>query len=274
MKPAKLIVCWVVVLVSACAKQAHYAPVVQRTLPNAAGQNPVTDIPEQSIEVKQVKSGRKITRFSQYYAVEKGDTLFTIAWRFDLSLQDIASWNGIQAPYVIYAGQKLRLKKPAVLPAGVTQVAQKDNRVELVKKTEVATEQIVKQEKRSATKLQDSWIWPTEGKVIQSFDSMAAKKGLDIAGVEGQPVIAAAAGEVVFSNNNLRGYGNLVIIKHSDELLSAYAYNKTLVVTEGDRVQQGQQIATMGKSGNAAVLHFELRRQGKPIDPIRYLGKR
>lgn len=116
------------------------------------------------------------------------------------------------------------------------------------------------------------WIWPTEGKVVGNFDS--GKKGIDIAGRSGQPVLAAGAGKVMYAGSGIRGYGNLVIVKHTSSLLSAYAHNKTILVKEGQTVSKGQKIAEMGNSDSDSVkLHFEIRRQGKPVDPAQFLPK-
>lgn len=115
-----------------------------------------------------------------------------------------------------------------------------------------------------------AFIWPAEGKVVSNFDS--GKKGIDIAGKSGQPVVAAAAGKVMYAGSGIRGYGNLVIVKHSNNLLSAYAHNKTIVVKEGQTVGKGEKIAEMGNSDSDSVkLHFEIRQQGKPVDPAKYL---
>ncbi|NUU02866.1 peptidoglycan DD-metalloendopeptidase family protein [Herbaspirillum robiniae] len=118
-----------------------------------------------------------------------------------------------------------------------------------------------------------SWMWPAEGKVVGTFDG--GKKGLDISGKSGQPVMAAGAGKVMYAGSGIRGYGNLVIIKHTNNLLSAYAHNKTILVKEGQSVTKGQKIAEMGNSDSDSVkLHFEIRQQGKPVDPSKYLPPR
>lgn len=118
-----------------------------------------------------------------------------------------------------------------------------------------------------------AWIWPTEGKVVANFD--AGKKGIDIAGKLGQPILAAGAGKVMYAGSGIRGYGNLVIIKHTNNLLSAYAHNKTILVKEGQIISKGQKIAEMGNSDADGVkLHFEIRRQGKPVDPSKFLPRR
>jgi lipoprotein NlpD len=117
------------------------------------------------------------------------------------------------------------------------------------------------------------WIWPTKGRIIRKFSiGDQGNKGVDIAGRRGQSVVSSAPGTVVYSGNALRGYGNLVIIKHNDKYLSAYAHNDRLLVKEGQNVKAGQKIATMGSSGtNKVRLHFEIRYQGKPVNPKRYL---
>ncbi|NQE47637.1 peptidoglycan DD-metalloendopeptidase family protein [Herbaspirillum rubrisubalbicans] len=118
-----------------------------------------------------------------------------------------------------------------------------------------------------------SWMWPAEGKVVGTFEG--GKKGVDIAGKDGQAVLAAASGKVMYAGSGIRGYGNLVIIKHTNNLLSAYAHNKTILVKEGQSVTKGQKIAEMGKSDSDSVkLHFEIRQQGKPVDPSKYLPPR
>lgn len=118
-----------------------------------------------------------------------------------------------------------------------------------------------------------AWIWPTDGKIVANFDD--GKKGIDIAGKLGQQILAAGAGKVMYAGSGIRGYGNLVIIKHTNNLLSAYAHNKTILVKEGQTINKGQKIAEMGNSDADAVkLHFEIRRQGKPVDPAKFLPKR
>jgi lipoprotein NlpD len=127
----------------------------------------------------------------------------------------------------------------------------------------------------NASKLTSSWRWPTTGKVVAEFDADSGKKGIDITGRSGQPIFSAAAGDVVYSGNGLLGYGNLVIIKHDDIYLSAYGHNSQLLVKEGDKVTSGQEIAKMGVSPKeGATLHFEIRKEGKPVDPQRYLPKK
>jgi len=121
-----------------------------------------------------------------------------------------------------------------------------------------------------------SWRWPTDGKIIDNFSaSEGGNKGIDIAGTRGQPIVATASGRVVYAGNALRGYGNLIIIKHNDDYLSAYAHNDTMLVREQQEVKAGQKIATMGSTGTSSVrLHFEIRYKGKSVNPLRYLPQR
>jgi lipoprotein NlpD len=205
------------------------------------------------------------------HRVARGDTLYSIAFRYGLDYRDIARWNGIRDPYVIFAGQSLKLqadarsgkrvspapaRPPAPRPAPATQAPDRPN----ASATPVLTGAL-------------QWHWPTAGRIVHS-NTPTSKKGVDIAGVQGQAVIAAAAGAVVYSGSGLLGYGRLIILKHSDTFLSAYAYNEQLLVAEGDQVSAGQQIATMGTDNDGrAVLHFEIRRDGKPVNPLDHLPR-
>ena len=118
-----------------------------------------------------------------------------------------------------------------------------------------------------------AWVWPADGKIISHFGE--GKRGIDIAGKMGQPVLAAGSGKVLYAGSGIRGYGNLVIVKHSNNLLSAYAHNKTIFVKEDQNVTKGQKIAEMGNSDSDEIkLHFEIRQQGKPVDPSKYLPSR
>jgi lipoprotein NlpD len=204
------------------------------------------------------------------HTVVRGDTLYSIAWRYGLDYRDVAAWNSVGEPYLIRPGQTLRLRAPAVpavaprTPATVPPAA----RLPAPDRSPVARS--VTPVPRAGT---DSipWRWPTRGRIVRS-ESPTSKKGLDIAGEHGQPIHAAAPGAVVYSGSGLLGYGRLIILKHSDTFLSAYAYNEQLLVAEGDRVTAGQQIATMGTgTSGQPMLHFEIRRDGKPVNPLDHL---
>lgn len=226
------------------------------------------------------------------YIVQRGDTLSIIANRFGLSWRDLAQRNRIAPPYVIYPGQRLSLGRaaPAVAQPRRAAPAPAPAPAPQAPPTVVATPvptppPIVRQAPppretpapaapmaRSAS----GWSWPANGAVIGRFSSNGSlNKGIDIAGELGQPVFAASDGAVVYAGSGLRGYGELVIIKHNDTYVSAYGHNRRLLVREGQQVKAGQTIAEMGSTGTDRVkLHFEIRRQGKPVDPQQYLPKR
>lgn len=196
------------------------------------------------------------------YTVVRGDTLQAIAWRFGLNHHEIARWNNIRNANLIYVGQRLRL----TAPASRTQTTSKPKKAASTKPASG------KPKTAQATKL--SWQWPAEGKVSKANSALGAR-GIEIHGKRGSEIKAAAAGKVVYSGNGLRGYGNLVIIQHNDVYLSAYAHNEKIQVQEGAVVRAGQLIASMGNSGTKQVmLHFEIRRNGKAVEPINYLPRR
>ncbi len=202
------------------------------------------------------------------YKVKRGDTLYSISWRYGMNYKTLAAINNIRAPYNIYVGQKLVFKnsKKSTTTSKQTQS----------KKSVPATTTRSSQKVESRSTAVSSWLWPTKGKVISTFASSATgRNGIAISGKTNQPIIAAAAGKVVYSGNGLPRYGNLLIIKHNETYLSAYAHNKSLLLKEGDYVKSGQKIATMGRTGTQQTkLHFEIRKNGKPVDPIRFLPKR
>jgi lipoprotein NlpD len=205
----------------------------------------------------------------KYHIVEKGETLYSIAWQYGYDVREVAIWNRIQAPYTIYPQQKIRLVK--------THYTKPQKPVsKRVITSKITPKSHVKNSNKSKTTRKISWQWPTKGKIIGKYSARdAGKKGLDIAGRKGQRIYAAAGGEVVYSGSGLRGYGKLIIIKHNDTYFSAYAHSNRLFVKEKQKVQKGQHIADMGSSeAQRVMLHFEVRRNGKPVDPLRYLPKR
>lgn len=207
-----------------------------------------------------------------YYVVAKGDTLYSIAWRYAFDYRDLAAWNNISAPYTIYPGQKIRLQRtPAKsvirAPTTVTRSTGKN-----IADTETKRAGI-KPERPSLEQLTIHWRWPTHGKLVTS-NSPTLQKGVNITGTTGQAIFAAAGGDVVYSGSGLLGYGKLIIIKHNEAYLSAYAHNEEILVKEGMKVSSGQKIATMGKdSDHRPLLHFEIRKEGKPVDPLQHLPK-
>ena len=204
-----------------------------------------------------------------YYTVKSGDTLIRIGLDFGQNWRDLARWNQLDRPSQIEVGQVLRV----VPPVGAT-TAQVANPVKTAPSS--ATPIVAAPIAASGPSADDlNWIWPTmAGNVLAGFDE-SKNKGLDIGGNAGDAILAAADGRVVYAGAGLRGYGNLVILKHNDTFLSAYAHNQTILVKEDQSVVKGQKIAEMGQSDSDHVrLHFEIRRQGKPIDPAQYLPKR
>lgn len=213
------------------------------------------------------------------HTVAKGETLYSIAWSYGLDYKELARTNNLDRSYTIHPGLVLRLDT-AVAPVVATKPAP------TVKKPVTGSPAPVTKSPapsrpapvKPVTSNQGSvsWRWPAPGNIISRFsDSGSVNKGIDIAGNLGEPVTAAAAGRVVYAGSGLMGYGLLVIIKHNDQFLSAYAHNRVLDVKEGDDVKSGQKIAEIGTSGADRVkLHFEIRRDGKPVDPELYLPKR
>lgn len=277
-------------------------------------------------------TGKHLSWDPDDYTVVSGDTLYSIAWRYEIDPANLAKWNHLSSPYVIRPGQRLHtkesdslaadkarhegqqqqtklkevtvrrgdtlyslakknnisvsrlawingIKKPYVLNPGRVLLLTGKHVVEPVvtaqssKRHEVNTSTSIKSLSAVETNHSVKWQWPVQGKLISRFNKFKnSAKGIDIAGIEGKAVKAASAGKVVYSGNGLISYGNLVIIKHSRSYLSAYAHNKKLLVKEGQAVKAGQKIAELGKTGaDKPKLHFEIRKNGKPVDPLRYL---
>ena len=204
------------------------------------------------------------------YKVKRGDTLYSVSWRFGMDFKTVAKINGIRSPYTIYVGQKLRFKPYRKVAKKSTQKTTASKKTTTKKKKVVAKSNWVPSNQRLR------WQWPVKGKIISSYSKSAAgRQGINIAGKSGQKVAAAAAGKVVYSGNGLPRYGNLIIIKHNDTYLSAYAHNKYLTVKDGQVVKAGQKIALLGRTGaQRDQLHFEIRRNGEPVDQMRFLPKR
>lgn len=231
------------------------------------------------------------------YTVQSGDTLFAIAWYTGNDYQDIAKWNNLASPYVIYPGQSLHLQPLASnlrpssnvkKPTGTT--SEKNTKMSIDPKESQAycdcepnvnkpvTQANIKKSKRLVNEFPErvsQWQWPAKGKFEQSQNGAeAGVNGVDIYAPPGSNVVAAAAGKVVYAGNALRGYGNLIIIKHTDSFLSAYAHNESIAVSERDWIEAGQVIGKVGSSGTTTnKLHFEIRYRGKSLDPLKYLPK-
>lgn len=216
-----------------------------------------------------------------HYLVKPGDTLYSIAFRFGLDYRKLAAANGIGGDFRIYEGQSIALKEGTSIPVSATDSAKK--RAEPVKRDHeyvVTKDNSQKNDTQSIDNSQtkaavESWMWPHDGKIVRTFRAdTSTRKGIDLTGRIGDSVVAATNGVVVYAGNGLPGYGNLIILEHQGSLLSAYAFTEDILVAEKDRVRAGQQIATMGKQGDQPGLHFEIRRNGKPVDPQTYLPKR
>lgn len=223
------------------------------------------------------------TKYPATHTVVQGDTLFSIAWRYGFKYQDLAKYNNISTSYKIYPGQIIRLGRPGAGMAP-SSVAIKPNantsKIPLTaysknNRSKYQTNDIPKSEKVVPQAGAIVWHWPSNGAILKHFaGATTLEKGIDISGKLGEPVFAAASGQVVYAGSGLRGYGKLLIIRHNDTFLSAYAHNNKLLVKEGDFVKAGQRIADMGSSGtNGVKLHFEIRRDGTPENPLKYLPK-
>ena len=190
--------------------------------------------------------------------VTQDETLYSIARQHKLTVQQLVLYNNIKKPYVIKPGQTLKLSATQRVASSARQ---KNTKTKQASSKQVVSNQVV------------NWRWPIKGKLIKTFNKrLNDAKGIDIAGKEGKSIKAAASGKVVYSGNGLISYGNLIIIKHNDLYLSAYAHNRKLLVKEGQKVKVGQIIAELGKTGaDNPRLHFEIRKNGKPVNPIRYL---
>ena len=268
--------------------------------------NPNTNAPDYS----QIQKG---SYKGNTYKVNKGDTMFLIAYLTGMDVKDLASMNNMKEPYSLSVGQTLKISNcstktvtttvPVKTTAPAAPAAPAEPEVTYTPgangtqigsdgtvigpiKSGVATGGASTPAFTNNTPVNANvvapvasnvaWQWPTQGNVIQGFsNSDGGNKGIDISGSRGQAVKAAASGRVVYAGNALRGYGNLIIIKHNDDFLSAYAHNDKILVSDQQEVKAGQEIAKMGSTGtNAVKLHFEIRYKGKSVDPVRYLPRR
>ena len=205
-----------------------------------------------------------------HHVVRPGDTLYSVAWEVGVDFQTLAQWNGIDPPYLIKPGARLRTVPPLETRSPPVRPRPRTPPVERKKYRREAPKPV-----RPDKAVHQVWVWPTRGAVIAGFSPKAGRKGIDIGGKTGQSVYAASGGSVVYAGTGLRGYGRLIIVKHDETFLSAYAHNRKLLVREGRQVEKGEKIAEMGSTGsNRVKLHFQIRRRGTPVDPRRYLPKR
>jgi lipoprotein NlpD len=267
---------FLLVLLAACSDVPVNAPVGSRVAV------PQTQSVATTVPASAQKPGQ--------YIVRRGDTLYSIAWQNGLNFRQLAEMNAIHSPYTIYVGQSLRLSlatgapptpSPTPVPGPVSTPPPESGAVASPVPRSgpvLATAPVPAPEPEAAPEpalpaIVSHWVWPTTGPLLRGYMPEAnGKKGIDIGGKAGQPIVSAADGKVVYSGSGLVGYGRLIIIKHNDSLLSAYGHNSELLVAEGDYVKAGQVIAKMGSSGTSSTrLYFEIRKDGKPVNPLRYL---
>ncbi len=291
-------------LLAGCNSLTRQAPVVERTtLPTVERPRPA-----QAARAEEPKDEKGM------YTVRRGDTLLRIALDHGQNYRDLVAWNNLADPDDIKVGQTLRVAGPErgertanmqTQPVPAPPSATPPRKTEPRADKRPATDANVASAQADAARPEPvraavpapapaapapaiaagstvtandddklSWMWPADGRIVATFDE-GRNKGIDIAGRPGQQVVAAGAGKVMYAGSGIRGYGNLVIVKHNNSLLSAYAHNRKIVVKEGDNVAKGQMIAEMGDSDADSVkLHFEIRQQGKPVDPSRFLPGR
>ena len=252
--------------------------------PAPAGQAPPEAIP--SAATPSESSRRSTAGANDWYTVEAGDTLFSIAWRFRHPVSDLAAWNELGDGSLILVGQRLRLTPPpgysasgSVAAAPASSPATRGSAGGGVAADRGSSPQDLpapssppSQPASGATR----WGWPTTGSVdVEGARARDGDYGIRILGTRGQDIMASDGGKIMYAGDGLKAYGLLVIVQHSPEWLSAYGHNERILVKEGDEVRAGQPIATMGVGpGNAAMLHFEIRRNGKPVEPVRLLPRR
>ncbi|MDZ7789347.1 MAG: peptidoglycan DD-metalloendopeptidase family protein [Xanthomonadales bacterium] len=260
-----------------------------------AGCAPWQPTPDRQSPSRPAADKRAVQAPPAWYRVQRGDTLYSIAFRYGLDWRKVAKWNGIGAPYTIRPGQELRLSAPPAPPSRPDESEQATQTPPPGSRSSSTSESSPSAPSESSGSSQSradtpngasasgntrsvggvAWQWPTEGRLARSFDPADTRKGIGVAGSPGQDVVAAAAGRVVYSGTALIGYGELIIVKHSDKLLSAYGHNRRRLVGEGDQVQRGQKIAEMGRNDRREeMLHFEIRLDGDPVNPLDYLPKK
>jgi lipoprotein NlpD len=274
----------VLIMLAGCAGQYARAPVTAHRTPPE---------PRARVWTRAGAETGASAAATEFYAVRRGDTLYSLAWQQGMDFQQLARLNGIAPPYTIYPGQRLRLHVggaaqpgiPAARPAPLAArpLPAPPSRPDHAARAAASAPQPPSRRAAGTTtglvtafnrvEFDGKWVWPVHGKILHPYrEDGAGKKGIEIGGRNGQPVLAAANGKVVYVGSGLVGYGRLIIVKHNDSLLSAYGYNSELLVGEGEFVRAGQTIAKMGSSGTSqTALYFEIRKDGKPVNPARYL---
>ncbi len=242
-------------------------------------------VPEKKAPQPGARAKPAVKKSGGYYRVRKGDSLYSIAWRAGLDYRTLARWNGLKSPYTIYPGQLIRLSPPKARKT--PPAAKRKNSGKPVSPGRSVASKSGKSKptppkknspgknpaKAAAGSLR--WQWPVRGRILSRFASNdASRGGIKIGGRKGQKIRAAEAGQVVYVGSGLIGYGQLIIIKHNNKYLSAYGHNSRLRVKEGERVSRGQHISDMGVTNQGVpLLYFEIRRYGKPVDPLKYLPR-
>ncbi len=286
-RPAHCALLVVIVLsLTACASSTRRAPVEDRALPGAAASTPAVTASEPA----KAQPGTENAGKPGYYTVKPGDTMIRIGLETGQNWRDIARWNGMENANLLEVGEVLRVLPPGVDAGAVAARPVTSTKVE-PRPLEAARGASAPVPAGSAAAPAASgpataaaptgkddedpgWAWPAGGAVLANYDE-ARNKGLQIGGKSGDPVLAAADGRVVYAGSGLRGYGNLIIVKHNATYLTAYAHNQALLVKEDQTVRRGQKIAEMGSTDAERVqLHFEIRKQGKPVDPAKLLPPR
>ncbi|MDP4077320.1 peptidoglycan DD-metalloendopeptidase family protein [Acidovorax sp. A1169] len=287
----------VALLLVGCGTRMTKAPVEDRGT-YAGAMTTTTGSPQPGVVAAPMKPlpGAENAGKPGYYTVKPGDTLIRIGLENGQGWKDIARWNNLENANLIEVGQVLRVVAPGttpppviaadtgvvtrpvtsttITPSAPTGTALPPASTASGAKPVTPAPAVIAAPAPSAGEDDLNFIWPASGSLLAGFDE-ARNKGYDISGKAGDPVLAAADGRVVYSGAGLRGYGNLVILKHNNTFLTAYAHNQTLLVKEDQSVRKGQKIAEMGSTDADRVkLHFEIRRQGKPVDPARYLSAR
>lgn len=222
---------------------------------------------------------RPATPSARTHQVSSGDTLYSIAFQYDLDFRALALANGLNPPYTIFVDQELTLdvttgssRSAGVTATSTLGVPVANNSVARAQGTNSTPTGVIRQAIGTAN-IMPSWQWPHNGRIARSFDAQG--KGIDFEGRVGEPVYAAGDGDVVYSGRGIQGAGELIILRHSDRYLSAYSHNSAMLVKEGDRVLAGQQIAEVGESPTGTpMLHFEIRVDGKSVDPTGLLPRR
>ena len=243
---------------------------------NLIGCSQQTVVPVSDLTTPIKKSAARIVR--------DGDTLYMIAWEVGIDYRLIAKWNGLRLPYLIEEGQRIRLTPPrkTMVNQGYSDRSLVDDQPNEILNLAEGKEKSIQESKSDSliittheNKTSFPWLWPSDGQVITNFSAVKGQNGIDIGFDAGSPVLAAASGKVVYAGAGLRGYGKLLIIQHDEVYLSAYAHNRRLLVEEGIFVQKGKLIAEMGETdAESPRLHFEIRKNGEPVDPLSYLPAR